>query len=104
MRFCSPYKAGKGASSMFRVISLFVILPLVVLAAGFNAADYTKFRSLDEVEFSPDGTRIAYAIARNDLPGRSLHQLAILTLSTGAMMMLSTGNDPSANLRWSANG
>jgi dipeptidyl aminopeptidase/acylaminoacyl peptidase len=89
---------------MFRIISLFVILPLVVLAAGFDAADYTKLRSLDEVEFSPDGTRIAYAIARNDLPGRPLHQLAVLTISSGATMTVSSGNEPSANLRWSPNG
>jgi dipeptidyl aminopeptidase/acylaminoacyl peptidase len=91
-------------ASTFRVIAILGSLPFAALPAGFKAADYEKLRSVDEVEFSPNGARIAYAIARNDLPGRPVHQLAILTLSSGATMLLSSGNEPSANLRWSPNG
>ncbi len=58
-----------------------VSLASFVAAAGFQSSDVTKLRSVGSVEFSPDGTRIAYTVTRNDGPRRPYSQLWIMTLA-----------------------
>lgn len=72
--------------------------------ADFQPADLLKLRSAGTVQFSPDGSRLAYTIVRNDVPGRPLTQLWVMTLADGKSACLSTGNDASSEPEWSPDG
>jgi len=51
-------------------------------AEGFSSADISRIRSVGNVEFSPDGHRIAYTVVMRDRPGRPYSQLWLMDLST----------------------
>ena len=52
---------------MYRILLLVTLAP-ALFSAGFQSSDLLKLRSVGSVQFSPDGSRIAYTITRNDLP------------------------------------
>jgi dipeptidyl aminopeptidase/acylaminoacyl peptidase len=72
--------------------------------AGFQSADLLKLRSAATVQFSPDGSRLAYTITRNDGPERPFGQLWIMTLSDRKSIPLSAGNESSGDPEWSPDG
>src|SRR5207244_10255269 len=72
--------------------------------ANFKPGDLLKMRSVGAVQFSPDGSRIAYTITRNDGPRVPIGQLWIMTLADGKSMMLSSGEEGSGNPEWSPDG
>jgi dipeptidyl aminopeptidase/acylaminoacyl peptidase len=74
------------------------------LPSGFQSSDFLKLRSVGTVQFSPDGSRIAYSIVRSDTPRRPVGQLWIMTLADGKSICLSAGNEPSGNPEWSPDG
>src|SRR5579871_2171448 len=84
-----------------RFKSLLAACPLLALGAGFQSSDVLKLRSVGAVQFSPDGSRIAYTIVRNDGPLRPIGQLWILTLADHKSICLSDGSEPSGNPEWS---
>jgi len=89
---------------MLRILlAVFACVPLA-WSAGFQSSDFLKLRSVGAVEFSPDGSRIAYSITRNDSPRRPFGQLWIMTLADGKSMALSSGDEPSGNPVWSPDG
>ena len=61
-------------------------------------------RSVGTVQFSPDGSRIAYTVTRNDVPERPVGQLWIMTLADRKSICLSAGNEPSGDPEWSPDG
>jgi dipeptidyl aminopeptidase/acylaminoacyl peptidase len=73
-------------------------------SAGFQSADLLKLRSVGTVQFSPDGSRIAYTITHNDGPERPVGQLCILTLADRKSICMSSGNESSGNPEWSPDG
>jgi dipeptidyl aminopeptidase/acylaminoacyl peptidase len=75
-----------------------------VFAAGFQPADLVKLRSVGEVRFSPDGSKLAYTITRNDGPGRPFSQVWVMTLASGQSICISAGDDASDDPAWSADG
>jgi dipeptidyl aminopeptidase/acylaminoacyl peptidase len=77
---------------------------LPALPSGFQSADFLKLRAVGAVQFSPDGTRIAYAITRNDSNRRPFGQLWIMTVADGKSICLSSGDEPSGNPEWSPDG
>jgi dipeptidyl aminopeptidase/acylaminoacyl peptidase len=83
---------------------VFLALSPVLLAAGFQSGDLVKLRSVGATEFSPDGSRLAYSITRNDGAHRPYGQLWILTLADGKTVGLSAGSEPSGNAVWSPDG
>ena len=85
---------------MHRFILLAALAP-ALFSAGFQASDFVKLRSVGVVKISPDGSRIAYTISRNDGPRRAIGQLFIMTLADGKSIGLSTGMEPSGNPEWS---
>lgn len=73
-------------------------------AAGFQSADFQKLRSVGTVQFSPDGSRLAYTVTRNDGPRQPVGQLWIMTLPDSQSICLSAGDEPSGNPVWSPDG
>ena len=57
-------------------------------ARGVKVADLTALRGLGEVQLSPDGARVAYAITRNDVGLRPTSEVWIRDLQTGATTRL----------------
>jgi dipeptidyl aminopeptidase/acylaminoacyl peptidase len=80
-------------------------LALAVAACGFAAglqpADYLKLRSVAAVQLSPDGSRVAYVVTRNDGPRKPIGQLWIMTIADGKTLCLSAGDETSGNPEWS---
>src|SRR5690349_5869351 len=76
----------------------------VCYPAGFQSADLLKLRSVGTVQFSPDGSRIAYVVTRNDQPYRPVGQLWIMTLADRKSICLSTGTEGSGDPEWSPDG
>ncbi|HWZ33686.1 MAG TPA: S9 family peptidase [Bryobacteraceae bacterium] len=74
-----------------------------LFGAGFQSSDFLKLRSVGTVHISPDGTRIAYTISRNE-PRHALNQLFLMTIADGKSVAFSTGDDPSGNPEWSRDG
>jgi hypothetical protein len=60
----------------------FLLLVLAASAAAqgrLQSSDFLKLRSVGAVQWSPDGTRIAYTVTSNDRPGGPYAQLGLLT-------------------------
>jgi dipeptidyl aminopeptidase/acylaminoacyl peptidase len=67
---------------------------------GLTSADLYKLRAVGEVQLSPDGARIAYAVTNNDQPGRPYSQTWIMNLDTRQAIRLGRASAP----RWSPDG
>jgi dipeptidyl aminopeptidase/acylaminoacyl peptidase len=68
---------------------------------GVSPADLYSLRSVGDVEISPSGTHVAYAVVHNNDPGRPYAVLTILNLQTGREHTLPRG---SSNPRWAPDG
>src|SRR5262249_25908380 len=73
-------------------------------AAGLESAGLLKLRSVGDVAWSPDGSRIAYTISNNDGPRRPYSQLWIMTRADGKSIRLATGQEASSGPEWSPDG
>src|SRR3954470_18091193 len=67
----------------FRLSMVSSALLLCAVAAsssgsGLQSQDLYRFRSVSEIEFSPDGRHIAYSVTMNDRPGRPYTQIWIM--------------------------
>ena len=63
---------------------LFVTVAASVSAQErLQSSDFLELRSVGAVQWSPDGTRIAYTVTSNDGPGGPYSQLWLLTVATG---------------------
>src|SRR5580700_7870797 len=67
---------------------------------GLTSADLYKLHSVGDVQLSPDGSRIAYAVTNNDQPGRPYSQTWIMKLDTLQSIRLERAASP----RWSPDG
>src|SRR5262252_8498245 len=66
--------------------------------------DLYHLRSVGDVQLSPDGSRVAYAITNSDRPGRPYTQVWVMNLETHETRRLgATGGSASAP-RWSPDG
>jgi dipeptidyl aminopeptidase/acylaminoacyl peptidase len=71
---------------------------------GLESADLLKLRSVGEVQWSPDGARIAYTVSNNDGPRRPYSQLWIMTVADGKSIRLAKGKESSSGPEWSPDG
>jgi len=90
--------------TMSRISLLILACTAAVHAAGFQSVDFLKMRSVGAVQFSPDGSRLAYTVTRNDGPRSPIGQLWIMTLSDSKSICLSAGDEPSGEPEWSPDG
>jgi dipeptidyl aminopeptidase/acylaminoacyl peptidase len=86
-------------------LALVLALPPGAEAGGrrLESSDYRRFRFVSDVEISPDGTRVAYAVTTHDGPGRPGRQLFVMTLSDGRSVRLG-GAEPASSPAWSPDG
>ena len=96
---------GHGLGHNVRVKSTCALAALCLLApcpaqTGWTSADLYKLRSVSEVQLSPDGSRIAYAVMNNDQAGRPYSQTWIVRLDTRQSIRLGRASAP----RWSPDG
>ncbi len=68
-------------------------------ANGLISADLYKLRSVGEVEISPDGRHVAYAVRSSDKPGRPYPKTWVIELSSGRSKELG-----GSGARWSPDG
>ena len=71
---------------------------------GLQSSDLLKLRSVGEVKFSPDGSRVAYTVINNDGPGRPYSQLWSMTVADNKSIRLGGEKEPSSNPEWSPDG
>ena len=57
-------------------------------AEGLQEADLSKLQSVGEVRVSRDGSRVVYAVVRNDRPGRPYSQLMVQDVGAASGKML----------------
>src|ERR1700676_686528 len=92
------------APMWIRLLLAVALCAVTCLPAGFQSADLVKMRSVGVVQFSPDGSRIAYTITRNDGPERPIGQLCIMTVADRKSVCMSGGNESSGDPEWSPDG
>ena len=93
---------------------IFIATAVVVIVASLSvqsaaqsrlqSSDLLKLRSVGEVKFSPDGSRLAYTVINNDGSGRPYSQLWVTNLSDGKPIKLAVGKESSSNPEWSPDG
>src|SRR4030095_4714487 len=87
--------------------SVFLFLIAAVASAqtrGLQSTDLLKLRSVGDVQWSPDGTRIAYTVSNNDGPRRPYSQLWIMTVADGESIRLDVEKESSSGPEWSPDG
>ncbi|HEX7960323.1 MAG TPA: hypothetical protein VF493_10420, partial [Terriglobales bacterium] len=68
---------------------------------GLQSSDLYKFRSIGDVQFSPDGSHIAYTVENNGTTGRPYSQLWIMNLASGKSSRVGNDNDRGGGPEWS---
>ncbi len=94
---------------MSRRLAIAVILVLALDAvasaqARLQSGDFLKLRSVGAVQWSPDGTRIAYTVTSNDGPGGPYSQLWLLTVATGQSARVGDEASRGSQPLWSPDG
>lgn len=93
---------------MWRLFRLLILCALTGSAFAqtrtFTSSDLYKLRSASGVALSPDGTRLAYSVNRNDGEGRPYAQLSIMTLADGRSVAFSKEKESSGGAEWSPDG
>ena len=89
------------------LITALIIATFCVRSAAqstIQSSDLLKLRSVGEVKFSPDGSRLAYTVINNDGSGRPYSQLWIMNMPDGKQVRLARGKESSSNPEWSPDG
>ncbi len=74
------------------------------LAEGLHSQDLYRFRSVSDVQFSPDEHHVAYTVSMNDRPGRPYSQVWIMDLASEKSARIGAEKDSSSHPRWSPDG
>jgi len=89
------------------IVALLIIAITPATLAGANgleSSDLYRLRSVGEVQFSPDGTRIAYTVENSDRPGRPYSQVWVMDIASGKSVRFDGPKQPSASPVWSPDG
>jgi dipeptidyl aminopeptidase/acylaminoacyl peptidase len=92
-------------SSLFIVTALANLLFVVQLSAqGLRSADLSRFRSIGEIQFSPDARSIAYTVSSYDQPGPPTSQVWIMDVASRKATRLAGEKQSTSHPRWSPDG
>jgi Tol biopolymer transport system component len=81
-----------------------IIFFMRVNAEVLRSSDLLGLRSVTDVQFSPDGSRLAYTVENNDGPGRPYSQIWIVSLSDGKALRVGAEREASSAPVWSPDG
>src|SRR5262252_7659572 len=71
---------------------------------GLQSSDLYRLHSVGDVQFSPDGAYLAYAVETNAATGRPFSQLWIMRVADGTSIRMGGENDRGGNPQWSPDG
>ena len=71
---------------------------------GLQSVDLYRLRSVEEVEVSPDGRRVAFTVQRYDRPGRPYTEIWMLDIASGNSSRWSREDEAASAPRWSPDG
>src|SRR6476660_5003162 len=106
----STFRKVRERMRTLRISTLPAALVLIMIGAaaaqtrGLQSSDLLRLRSVGDVKFSLDGSRLAYTVINNDGPGRPYSQLWIMTVADGKSIRLGADREGSSNLEWSPDG
>lgn len=83
---------------------VFLLVSSVICNAQLQSSDLFKLLSVTNVQFSPDGSRIAYVVEKNDGPGRAYGQIWILDVASGHSTRLGAPEESTGGAQWSPDG
>ena len=95
---------GTRMTSVVLTILVALTLDASAQARRLQSSDHLKLRSVAAVDLSPDGTRTAYVVDRNDRPGRPVEQLWVMTIADGKAVRVLGDTDAAARPQWSPDG
>jgi dipeptidyl aminopeptidase/acylaminoacyl peptidase len=79
-------------------------IPAASTGDTLQVTDLYHLRSIGDVQLSPDGSRVAYAVVNNDRPGRPYTQVWIMNMAAGTSNRLGASGGSASTPRWSPNG
>ncbi len=83
------------------LLAVTIFLAPCAAQTGWTSADLFELRSVGEVDLSPDGSRVAYAVVNNDQPGRPYSETWIMKLDSRETVRLA---GRASTPRWSPDG
>ncbi len=83
------------------VVLVAVAIPAQAQSDRLQSSDLYKLRSVGNVVFSHDGSRIAYTVSHNDGPRRPYSQLWVMTLADGKSVRFGGEKESSGGPVWS---
>jgi len=90
---------------LFPIVCVALALAASAAAQGrLQSSDLFKLRSVGNVQWSPDGSRIAYTITSNDGPGGPYSQLWILNVPAGQSVRVGDESSRGSQPVWSPDG
>jgi dipeptidyl aminopeptidase/acylaminoacyl peptidase len=90
---------------LFITVGLLLALAASAAAQGrLQSSDFVKLRSVGNVQWSPDGARIAYTVTNNDGPGGPYSQLWILAFATGQSVRVGDEASRGSQPLWAPDG
>lgn len=84
-------------SLILALVSFFFPAAVSRQARGLASSDFYRMRSVEDVQFSPDGTRIACVAINHNGPGSPYPQIWIMNLAEGKFVRLAGEKDASAD-------
>jgi len=92
--------------SLQAVALIFCAMASLVTAQAqtLQSSDLISLRSVGDVQFSPDGSRLAYTVENNDGPGRPYSQIWIVSLNDGKAIRIGGEKEVSSEPAWSPDG
>jgi len=87
----------------FKLLICF-LLAWVSYGQGVRSQDLYRFRSVADVQFSPDEKHIAYTVTMNDRPGRHYSQVWVMELATRKSVRIGSEKSTGGSPRWSPDG
>lgn len=90
----------------FLVLTTFSLWVTATAVEGqtFQSQDLYRFRSVGDVQFSPDGRKIAYTVSMHDRPGRPYSQIWIMDVATQKSVRIGGEKEATSHPRWSPDG
>jgi len=81
-----------------------VAAPEAAQKPAVQPSDVARLRSVGDVEISPDGKHVVYAVSNNDRPGRPYSQVWLLDVATGRSRRLGGDRDTATDPHFSPDG